>query len=262
MHLLIALASAQDFAETDKELTETDTTEAHLSAELGASLTTGNTDFWTVQATAQGSYRWEANKIGLVGGALGGKATADTDENGSISDEELKAGRVDNAKRYYADARYDRYLGQEKSSIYVLGGALHDPFAGYDLRTHEQLGYSRQLVKTDTTELVGEIGVDYAQENYVDGVDPNSADIWAGRLMVGLTHQVNETVAFSDHVEVYEAPLNPQDLRVLNQAALNVGLSEKLALKLSHQLTYDNQPVEGFRPLDQTSMLTVVASIL
>ena len=186
----------------------------------------------------------------------------DGDGDGLLSDDELKLDRVDNARKYYADGRYDRYLGKEKSSIYVLGGALHDPFSGYDLRTHEQVGYSRSLIDTDATELVAEIGVDYAQENYVAGVDPNQANVFAGRLMLGLTHQLTETIGLADRVEIYEAPLDPADVRVLNQASLNVGLSEKLALKLSHQLTFDNQPVQGYRPLDQTSMLTVVASIL
>lgn len=262
IHLLISLAAAQDFEETDKELTEAEEAQANLSAEFGASLTTGNTDYWTVQSTLAGGYRWNANKISIVAGALSGKGRVDGDGDGLLSDDELKLDRVDNARKYYADGRYDRYLGKEKSSIYVLGGALHDPFSGYDLRTHEQVGYSRLLVNSDSTELVVEIGVDYAQENYVAGVDPNSANVLAGRLMLGLSHQLSESVAFTDRVEVYEAPLNPADVRVLNQAALNVGLNDKLALKLSHQLTYDNQPVEGYRPLDQTSMLTVVASIL
>ena len=262
MLLLVPAVLAQDFSETDKELGVADASETHLSAELGASLTTGNTDFWTVQSTLDGSHRQEANKVGLVAGALWGRAVADADEDGTLSKEEIAAGRVDNARKVYGDLRYDRYLGERKNSLYVLGGALHDPFSGYDLRTHEQLGYSRLLIDSSTTELVAEIGIDYAQEDYVDGVDPNAANILAGRAMFGLTHSLNETVGVADSVEVYENLRDFEDARVLNTASLNVALNENLGLKVSHQLTWDNVPVEGYRKLDQTAMMTVVASIL
>lgn len=262
MVLLVSVALAQDFEETDKEFEGASTTESTLSAEFGASLTTGNTDFWTVQSTLAGTHRVGANRVGLSAGTLWGRAVTDADGDGTLSKDEIEAGRVDNARKVFGDARYDRYLGEQKNSLYVLGGALHDPFSGYDLRTHEQLGYSRRLVATDTTELVAELGVDYAQENYVDDVDPNAANILAGRAMLGLSHQMNETVGFTDSVEVYENLRDFEDARVLNVAALNVGLNEKLALKVSHQLTWDNVPVDGFQKLDQTAMMTVVASIL
>jgi putative salt-induced outer membrane protein YdiY len=149
-----------------------------------------------------------------------------------------------------------------KDSLYVLAGALIDPFAGYDLRSHEQLGYSRKLVATETTTLTGEVGLDLAQENFVDGVDPGRADVLSGRVMMGFEHAFSESVAFSEQVEVYENLLVPADVRVLNTAALSSKLSNTLSTRLSHTLTFDNVPVEGFRPLDQTTMFTLVASIL
>ena len=262
MLFLLPAAMAQDFAETDKELDVAEATETHLSAELGASLTTGNTDFWTVQSTLAGSHRAEANKVSLVTGALWGRAVVDADGDGTLSKEEVDAGRTDNARKVFGDLRYDRFLGERKNSLYVLGGALHDPFSGYDLRTHEQLGYSRLLLDDKSTELVAEVGIDYAQEDYVEGVDPNAANILAGRAMLGFQHSLNDTVGFADTVEVYENLRDFQDARILNTASLNVALNEKLALKLSHQLTWDNVPVEGYLKLDQTSMVTVVAGIL
>lgn len=256
-----SLAADPEFSETDKSLTEEPTREAKLSAEAGASWTTGNTDFYTGQGTLMGSYRWNANKVGAQAGALYGKGIADGNADGLLDEDERKVGRVENARRFYADARYDRFLN-DMNSIYVLGGALQDRFAGYDLRTHEQLGYSRVLVKTDRTNAVAEIGIDFAQENYVAGIDPNSANIIAGRAMLGFSHAFNERVGFAEQVEVYENVLDFQDLRVLNTASLNVGLSDKLSLKFSHQLLFDNVPVTGFQKLDQTTMATLVASIL
>ncbi len=255
-----SLAADPEFSETDKALEEAEAVEVKLSAELGASWTTGNTDFYTGQGTLMGSVRWSANKLSAQAGALYGKGYADADGDGQLSEEERKE-RVENARRFYADARYDRFLN-DRNSLYVLGGALQDRFAGYDLRTHEQLGYSRVLVASDTTHAVAELGVDFAQENYVDGVDPNEVNILAGRVMLGMSHAFNERVGFAEQVEVYENVFDFQDLRVLNTASLNVGLSEKLSLKLSHQLLFDNVPVTGFQKLDQTTMLTLVVGVL
>jgi putative salt-induced outer membrane protein YdiY len=55
--------------------------------------------------------------------------------------------------------------------------------------------------------------------------------------------------------------MNPEDVRLLNTAAINTKLSDVFTLKLSNQLTFDNVPVEGFQKLDQTTMVTFVASI-
>ena len=65
-----------------------------------------------------------------------------------------------------------------------------------------------------------------------------------------------------DTAEIYENVVDPADLRVLNTAFLTSKISDKLSLKLSHTLTFDNVPVEGFRPLDQVTMLTLVATLL
>ena len=157
--------------------------------------------------------------------------------------------------------RYDRFFG-EKNSLYLLGGALHDRFSGYDLRTHEQLGYSRLLVSTEATRLVVELGVDYAQEQFVAGVDPDYQGVIAGRAMTGFSHTFNEAVSFTETIEVYENLLDPEDLRVLNSAAVTAKLSDKLSLNLSHALTFDNQPVTGFRPLDMSTTVTIVATLL
>lgn len=235
--------------------------EAHVSAELGGTYATGNAVFYAVNGLAAGSYKWDKNKLSALAGINLGSAKPDADGSGSLDDVEREAEFQQNAKRYYAEGRYDRFLS-DKDSLYVLAGAFIDPFAGYDLRSHEQFGYSRLIVKTDATEFKGELGFDWAQENYVDGVDPNYQDIFAARLLLALTHAFNDNVGFSDTVEIYENVVDLNDVRVLNTAALTSNLNSKLSLKVSHSLIFDNVPVEGFQPLDQTTMVTFVATLL
>ncbi len=257
----IAFAEDPEFSETEKEAAEAEKPEATASVEIGASATDGNAVAYTINGLVKGDYKWSANKLAAVAGVNVGRAIADADGDGQLSNAERNAGSVENGRRYFTEGRYDRFFG-ERNSLYVMGGAFVDPFAGYDLRSHEQLGYSRIVTDSETTKFVLEGGIDFAQENYVEGVDPNNANVLAARVMVGLTHQFNEHLAFTDSVEVYENVLDVEDLRLLNSAAVSAQAADKLSLKVSHNLTFDNQPVEGFRTLDHTTLVTVVATLL
>lgn len=165
------------------------------------------------------------------------------------------------ARRLSLDLRYDRYVAK-RSSIYALAGALLDPFAGYDLRTHEQIGFSRTLVDQKKFKLISEIGFDYAQENYVEGIDPNYQNILAARVFLGAVANLSDNFAITNDLEVFENVLTPADLRLLETLAVTSRISDSFTFKTSYGLVFDNVPVEGFRPLDQVVMVTLVASIL
>lgn len=278
LYLLATPAFAEDpeFAGTDDPSQEFDEPEADLSAEIGGAFASGNVQYLTVNGLVTGNYRWDRNKItGKLGANIGQaiqeipavacdpedpELECNDEVDGVLSDNERAQGMTRNAQRIDSELRYDRYIGKEQS-LYVLAGAFIDPFAGYTLRSHEQLGYSRILVDTDSTNLVAEIGADYAQEFYTDEtLDPGN--IFAARVLVGFQHQFNESVSFSEKVEVYENVITPADVRVLNEAALTSKLSDKFSLKVSNQLIFDNVPVEGFARYDQVTLVTLVASIL
>jgi putative salt-induced outer membrane protein YdiY len=263
LFLLAAVASAEeaefaDHAEAGQKFEEPET---HLSAELGGAWASGNTEYYTVNGLVGFSHRFDRNQLTLDAAVNLGKGVTDADGDGILSDAERDAEWAEIARKYQGEARYDRFIG-DAGSLYVLGGALSDVYAGYDLRTHEQVGYSRVLVDRDSTDLKVELGADVAQEDYVEGVDPGTAMIYSARTMASLTHQLNESVSFSDTVEVYENVLDPTDLRVLNEAAISARLSDIFSLKLSNQLSFDNVPVEGFRQLDQVTLVSLVATLL
>lgn len=261
--VLAGLAFGQDGSQFEKPADEAaaEKTETHVSAELGGAVTSGNTEFWTLSATGHATHKWKKNKLAFDAGALTGRGRVDADGNGTISDAERDAKLVETARKFTGDARYDRFFG-EKNSLYVLGGAFHDPFSGYKLRSHEQVGYSRLLAKTKALELVTELGVDFAQEFYNEGIDPDYNGILAGKVLVGGSYTFNEAVSLSEKVEVYENVLDPEDLRLYNTVALTAKIGKPLGLKVGHTLIFDNVPVEGFRKLDHTLTLTIVATLL
>lgn len=255
-----------DFKETAKTIEEAEAPEADLSSEVGGAMTTGNTDFWTVKGSINGGYRWDLNKMSLTAMGLTGRNRSDTDGDGVLSEAERAQDRQLNALKFDSNLRYDRFLGP-KASLYMMGGAYIDTFAGIERRLTEQAGYSRNLIENDKTKLMVELGAAVIQETRVIP-DPRPDEfvdyenIFAARALIGFSHTFNENVNFSETVEAYENILSPADLRVINRAAITMQLSDNLALKVSNDLYYDNTPVDGFRKLDQTTMLSVVASIL
>ncbi|MBX2803785.1 MAG: DUF481 domain-containing protein [Myxococcales bacterium] len=272
MMLLVALTTismAQDteFAGTEappeEDAISVDEAETNLSAELGGIWTSGNAQAYSLNAGLLFGNRWERNKIGIVAGAAAGAAVADVNANGLLEDDEIEAGYIENARRFFGEVRYDRYVSG-KDSFYGLVGGFHDRFAGYDLRSHEQVGYSRLLVDEESTNVRGEVGIDWAQEFYTldSGADPRFQNIFAARLLLGATHAFNENVSVADTFEIYENVVDLADVRILNTASLSASLSSDFTVKLSHSLIWDNVPVTGFRKFDQTTGVTLVATLL
>lgn len=257
----VALAEDPEIVGTEEAGQAFEEAEADLSAELGGSVSTGNTQFYNVSFGLMGAYKARRNKIGFTATSLLGRSVVDQGGDGILDEADRAAGYQTTAQRAIADLRYDRFLG-DRISAYFLAGALIDRFAGYDLRSHEQIGVSYLFVDAEATKFVGELGFDWAQENYKEGVDPNYQDVFAARLMAGFSHDFNENVGFANTLELFPNVVVLEDLRLVNQASFSAKLTEALSLRLSHELLFDNQPVDGFRPLDQTTRATIVASIL
>lgn len=250
-----------DFAGASTETLTFETPTSRVAAELGGAFTAGNTRTYTLNASLDADHGWGHNRLGIDTGVNLGRSIIDADGDGHIDMDEHDAGWVETARKLWIDLRYDRYVSP-RESLYALGGTLVDPFAGYDNRSHVQVGYSRLLFQDEDTHMVSEIGLDGAREDYVQGVDPGLGHVVAVRMMLGLTHTFNENVSFTNKLEVYENVPNLVDLRILNQASIGARLADTLSLKLSHNLVYDHDPVEGYQPLDHTTTVTFVAHLL
>lgn len=263
----VAIAQTPEFAEgvipaEDEALEEeVEKAETKLTAELGFTYVSGNAVLVALNSGLQLSHKWKRNRFELPATLNIGQSIADVDGSGSLSDEERDEGLTENARRIIVEPRYDRFLS-DRDSVFVVIGVLHDPFIGYDLRPHQALGYSRLLVTDDNTEVRVEVGIDYAQEFYVAGVDPRYMDIIAARVQGVFAEQFNDNVGFANTIEIYENLVDRNDLRLLNTATFTSTINSKLTLKLSHKLLFDNVPVETFRKTDQTTMVTLVATLI
>lgn len=259
--LLPAFAEESTFAGAKGPTIVPTTPGAHATAELGGALTFGNTETMALTGLGNVDYRWRKNGISGTFGVNWGQSKIDADGDGKLNDDERAEGYVKTAERELVTLRYDRFFGK-RDSLYALGGAFTDSFAGYDFRVNGQVGWSHAFVDQKGTTFKGELGLDIARENFVDGVEPNAQTVIAARILLGLRHEFNEHVAFEDTLEAYEGLLDFTDFRLNNTAAVIASMTTRLSLKLSHQLAFDNVPVEGYQPLDHTTMATVVVTFL
>jgi len=261
--VLATISRAEDpqFAGTNKDGKPADAPETHLSATLGGTMTAGNTATTLITGRLDGSYKKKKNQGSLDLGLNYGRAIVDLNGDKHLDDTERAAGVAETARKFYGDGRYDRFLS-DKDSLYLLAGAYADQFAGYDWRVHEQEGYSRTLVSNDHVKLLAELGADVAREDYIEGVDPNNAWIVAARGFVGIDVTISPNASISEKIEAFENVLDTNDFRLTNNIALTAKLSNTFSLTASHQLLFDNVPVEGFEKTDQTVILGIVASII
>ncbi|HND31559.1 MAG TPA: DUF481 domain-containing protein [Myxococcota bacterium] len=279
---LLAHAEEPTFAGT-KDPTEVPKSETHLTANLGGNLAVGNSESFSLGAGLAFTHKWKANQIGLIGAAGLGYGAVDANADGFLSGAERCLGVKGNpcqptTEMFSLEGRYDRFFS-ERSSLYLLVGGLHDKFAGFQLRSHVQAGYAFHILDTERDKLKTEIGVDFANEAYVEGVVPSSTKLLAAQVAAVYSHSFNENVGFSDSLTIYEpmltqpdgSPFAPHftDLRITNIATINAKISNKFSITLADTLAWRMEPVaapEGVNekrsPVDNSLTVALVASIL
>jgi len=240
------------------EEVSTDVTE--VLAELGGSWSSGNTENVVLNSSLTGSKRKSDNRVSAEAIADLGRAMDDDDGDGTISDAERSNGFQLNEQELSFEGRYDRFL-TETDIGYATTGWLNDPFSGYRSRIHQQIGYGRVLMQTEETRLISELGFDVAKEWYMAGVDPTEARVYASRAFVGVVHTLSDTTRFSQETEWLVNVENIDDVRISGETALTLKATDVMNVQLSYEVTYESVPVEGYRALDQSTQVTLVATL-
>lgn len=230
-----------------------------LKGTIGGSVVSGSTALGSLEAGVDTGWRGKWIGVRLVSSGRFSRGAVDADGSGHLDLQERRTPWVETARRLEGDLRVDHRFG-DRNMVYGVVGALTDPFGGYALRTHEQVGVGRRLVEAGATDLVVETGVDVAQERYVDTVESDDAEVIAARAWVGLAHRF-ERVGWRQTFEVFENLRDREDLRLLHGAAFVAPLGEHIALEPTHLLAWDNRPIEGYAAVDQTTLLRLVATL-
>lgn len=224
-----SLMSATVMAEEEKSWAAT--------AELGGTMTTGNTETSTLVAKIDATHNlneWVNNYY--------------ADVLYSKDDKEKTA------SRWKIGAKGD-YVLDETSSIFVLGEHEQDEFSTYDSVTSIAAGYSKNLFKSDTATFDADLGPGMKFFDVKDGESEKT-----GILHVGLSYEnaLSETSKFS---QIFVSDIAFEDEKSTlsrSETAITANIMGELAMKLGFIVRHDNNAAADKKSVDTETTITLL----
>lgn len=201
--------------------------------EFGLVATSGNTDSTALNLKLEFIKDAETWRHRLTGTAL-------YTEKDSVQDNE----------RYTLEAQSDRKFGE---TSYAFGSFRwdSDKFGSYDPQVTLTAGYGRQLMKSETHELKGEIGAGYRKlEERTTGITSDEPIV---RLLLDDSWQVLESTLWTNRLLVESGSDNT--FTQFNTAAA-IAMNEKLAVNLGFEVRHNSDVPAG--ALEKTDTITTV----
>jgi putative salt-induced outer membrane protein YdiY len=160
------------------------------------------------------------------------------------------------AERYSTDLKFS-YLFSERMYGGAVGGWLKDEFAGFDARYYigPLLGY--KFLVGPKHLLSGEVGINYAKEEYTDDTD---SDFLEGRAFGLYEYVFTEKTKFTQSLEYLQDFDDTDNYKINSETALITALAGNFALKAGYEVRYQNRPIP--EDLDKTDTTVTVALVV
>lgn len=161
------------------------------------------------------------------------------------------------AERYHAGLRGTRALA-DRWDAFVGLSAEQDEFSGIDLRSVVETGavYKALLGPRHTLDL--DFAVTWTDE---ERIFPDADDSWVGALLgADYDFAFGDNATFSQNVRYFPNLDDSSDWRADSATAVTAALNQHLALRLSYEVRYRNQPIGDNEDTDTTSKVSLVWS--
>lgn len=210
-------------------------------AELGLVLTNGNTETVTFAATNKFVYTWTNADLTVDAGALRTDTSTPDPKNidGVLVVDDTKK---TTAAAYLLTSKYRQTI-REGFLWYVHLGGNRNRFSGIAARYFVGAGVGYRFIQTPKHTLVGEFGVNFNDEFYIEESLDDRASFADLRAFLSYEFRISDSAKLTDEFEVLMNPKESRDLRLRNVAAVVASLSKKVALKVSLTAVYDREPV-------------------
>ena len=229
-----AVQAGADFVEGDKTFAG--------EAELGATLTTGNTETSSVKGRLNLKHElgdWENQYL------LEGLYKEDTN--------------VVTAKRYFAGAQ-GNYKLDDTNYLFANANYEVDPFTGYDYKITGAAGYGHRFFETDKTFLDAEIGPGYiyqrldSEQAALLGYDTDSSIIAHG--VINFETEISDSSKFAQRFVVDYG--DKMDAR--SETSLTANIIGALAMKFAIIVRYNSEPLDDKKSTDTETNMTLLYS--
>jgi hypothetical protein len=265
---LLTLAAGPALAQTDPKFEfakpeAVKTVEWKAQAKGGLLLTTGNSQTTNGNAGVIVSRKEGGNKLAFEGALAYGKSSVLAPVFGDPANPTQITGldehTVETTNSWLTRGRYDRFF-TENNAGYAMAQAAADKIAGKSFYGGGQVGYSRQLVKSDLQLVVAEVGYDFSYESYVsqpgktlDPVSVHSARVFVGDTLklsaaTGITGSVEALFNFNKEAKAISVStkmpgVDPfKDTRAIGKLGVTTTLLKALSMSFGFTLKYDQNP--------------------
>jgi len=203
-------------------------------AELGAVLTSGNTETQTINARLKSVYDRDEWRLTLKGSVYN---NADGDRT--------------TAEKYELSLKGD-YKLSDVSYVYGLGEYENDRFSGFKYRLRETAGYGHTLHQSDNLMITGEIGAGGRHSKLVNNGTEHEAII---RAASNLTWTISKSATLTEDatVEAGRSGFVSKSVTALQNEIIG-NLSSKIAVTLEHT----SQVPDGSKKLDTETAITLL----
>jgi putative salt-induced outer membrane protein YdiY len=228
------------------------------TADLSLVITGGNSSATTLGAKNLAEYYWPRSLLRFDVGGLRTDAANREDRiavgSGPGDFEIVEPERTTTAEAYYATLRYDFKL-TDRWYTFAQGGWDRNTFAGYDNRWLGALGAGWIAVDREKMTLKLDLAGTFTSEEPVFGETREFAGL---RFAYDYLHHLTSNTDYVSTLTVDENLKDTDDLRADWYNALQVSISEKVALKTGLRLLWRNQPLEEGVPLFGTDGSPIV----
>jgi putative salt-induced outer membrane protein YdiY len=185
--------------------------------------TDGNTEVTTLSAKNLAKYQFNER---LLGSWKVGVVSAETYS-------------VKTAENYFTELRLD-YQNTKRIYSFVNTGWEQNKFSGIDEHLYGGAGVGYKFLDGPSNFLVGELGVRYVTDTYIDMTKDDYA---GGRAFAKYEHAFTEKNKFSQSLEYLNSFDDSKKYNVISETAITSALSGILSLKAAYLVNYINAPV-------------------
>jgi putative salt-induced outer membrane protein len=162
---------------------------------------------------------------------------------------------VKTVERYQASLRGTRALA-ERWQAFVGLSAEQDEFAGIDLRGIVEIGAAYTALPGPRHSLILDFALTRTDE---DRLTPEIDQDWLGGL-AGASYElaISDNAGFSQTLRYYANFDDTGDWRADSVSALTAAINSRLALRLSHEIRYRDEPIGANDETDTTTKVSLV----
>ena len=248
--LLITILPSVSFAQASGELNKVfkkkapmvdkidfEKSEFESETRVGFSNATGNTKAISVIGSHHTKYRYKRFENNWRAGANYYRVFSST--TGSS---------IGTSSRFiYGTYRFDYYI-LDWFTWFIGGGGYTDRIKGVDVAGQGFTGFRFFVVRKPRTQLNLSFGYNYTSLDRL----PPSLDKEINSLLGQLEfiQKIGSVITFEESLEALQDVLHGYDIRVNNETALKVKISDHFGIVISFNLRFDNRPAIGYKKLD------------